>query len=92
MMGSPHERAHSSKHRPTRTNAVAHTRRIRLTQQADVVLAVTCAIRENAERKVWQRLDLFRLLKRRRAKDTARAPLQIGVLGCMAGACVNMHV
>eukprot|EP00048_Salpingoeca_helianthica_P009591 m.137557 g.137557 ORF g.137557 m.137557 type:complete len:577 (-) comp14901_c0_seq5:132-1862(-) len=51
---------------------------------ADVVLVVTCAIRDNAERKVWQRLDLFRLLKRRRAKLTDRPPLQIGVLGCMA--------
>eukprot|EP00053_Salpingoeca_punica_P007787 m.70887 g.70887 ORF g.70887 m.70887 type:complete len:620 (+) comp14328_c0_seq1:62-1921(+) len=50
--------------------------------KADVILAVTCAIRDNAERKVWQRLDLFRNMKRA-ARREGRS-LQIGVLGCMA--------
>lgn len=56
-----------------------------LTRQADVILAVTCAIRENAERKVWARLDLFRQMKLRRSLQVERPPLQVGVLGCMAG-------
>lgn len=47
--------------------------------QADVILAVTCSIRENAERKVWSRLDFFRSLKRKRSRDLP--PLKVGVLG-----------
>jgi hypothetical protein len=50
--------------------------------QADVILAVTCAIRENAERKIWSRLDYFRSLKRKRSRH--RPPLKVGLLGCMA--------
>ncbi|KAG0361707.1 hypothetical protein BC939DRAFT_449705 [Gamsiella multidivaricata] len=49
--------------------------------EADIVFLVTCAIRENAEARIWNRLSD---LKRKRlgvAKD--RAPL-VGVLGCMA--------
>ena len=47
--------------------------------QADVILAVTCAIRENAERKIWSRLDYFRSLKRKRSRH--RPPLKVGLLG-----------
>jgi len=47
--------------------------------QADVVLLNTCAIRENAEQKVRQRLGVFRAKKRKENPD-----LLIGVLGCMA--------
>ena len=47
--------------------------------EADVVLLNTCAIRENAEQKVRQRLGVFRAKKR---KDNPH--LMIGVLGCMA--------
>jgi tRNA-2-methylthio-N6-dimethylallyladenosine synthase len=47
---------------------------------ADVVLLNTCAIRENAEIKVRNRLDLFRSKKK---KNTDKN-LTIGVLGCMA--------
>ena len=49
--------------------------------QADVILAVTCAVRDNAEQKVWSRLDYFRSLKRKRSGELA---LKVGVLGCMA--------
>ena len=45
---------------------------------ADLIFVNTCSIRENAEQRVWGRLDLFRSEKRRRKNVT------IGVLGCMA--------
>lgn len=38
--------------------------------------------RDNAEKKVWSRLDYFKSLKRSRSHDTP--PLKVGVLGCMA--------
>ena len=46
--------------------------------EADVVLLNTCAIRENAELKVRQRLQDFKNRKR------SRPGLVIGLLGCMA--------
>ena len=49
--------------------------------EADVIFVNTCAVRENAESKVWQRLDKFRSVKRQRAK---RDRPVVGVLGCMA--------
>ncbi len=47
-------------------------------QEADLVLLNTCAIREHAEEKIWQRLKYFQSLKARRPH------LMVGVLGCMA--------
>ena len=49
------------------------------TPQADVIFVNTCAVRDNAESKVWQRLNEFRAMRR---KGEQRA--QVGVLGCMA--------
>lgn len=46
--------------------------------EADVVLLNTCAIRENAEQRVRQRLTEFKKRKRQQPE------LIIGVLGCMA--------
>ena len=43
-----------------------------------MVLINTCAIRENAETRIWGRLDVFEQLKRR------RKGVLVGVLGCMA--------
>lgn len=64
---------------------------VRTTNQseADVVLVMTCSIREGAEEKIWHKLAHLRGLKRRRLlnrRETtpARPPLKIGVLGCMA--------
>ncbi|XP_003746682.1 CDK5 regulatory subunit-associated protein 1 [Galendromus occidentalis] len=44
---------------------------------ANVVLIMTCSIREGAEQKIWRRLQDLRKHKQRR-------DLQVGVLGCMA--------
>eukprot|EP00977_Amphora_coffeiformis_P010267 scaffold2383_cov161-Amphora_coffeaeformis.AAC.23 len=49
--------------------------------QADLLLSNTCAIREGAEQKVWQRL---RELKGRNRKLKRKRQKIVGVLGCMA--------
>ena len=46
--------------------------------EADAVFMNTCSIRDNAEQKIWNRLDYFHSLKRK------RPGLIVGVLGCMA--------
>uniref|UniRef100_A0AAY5EE17 Mitochondrial tRNA methylthiotransferase CDK5RAP1 n=1 Tax=Electrophorus electricus TaxID=8005 RepID=A0AAY5EE17_ELEEL len=50
--------------------------------EADVVLLVTCSIREKAEQTIWNRLKHLAVLKKKRLKSST--PLKIGVLGCMA--------
>uniref|UniRef100_A0A182T2W9 CDK5RAP1-like protein n=1 Tax=Anopheles maculatus TaxID=74869 RepID=A0A182T2W9_9DIPT len=52
-------------------------------KDADIVLMMTCAIREGAEDTVWNRLKHLRQLKHKRETNEEK-PLQIGVLGCMA--------
>ena len=47
-------------------------------EQADLILANTCSIRDNAEQRIWGRIDQFRLQKRK------RAGVVIGIVGCMA--------
>ncbi|KAF8927841.1 CDK5 regulatory subunit associated protein 1 [Dissophora ornata] len=49
--------------------------------EADIVFLVTCAIRENAESRIWNRLADLKRKKLGSMKE--RAPL-VGVLGCMA--------
>ena len=44
---------------------------------ADVILANTCSIRDNAEQRIWGRIDQFKLQKKRR-------DVIIGIVGCMA--------
>ena len=44
---------------------------------ADVILANTCSVRDNAEQRIWGRIDRFCLEKRSRK-------VLIGILGCMA--------
>ena len=51
---------------------------------ADVVLLNTCAIREKAEQRVWQRLAYFRSLRRPGAKRSARVESG-GLAGLLSG-------
>ncbi|CAO2578189.1 Mitochondrial tRNA methylthiotransferase CDK5RAP1 [Lemmus lemmus] len=51
-------------------------------QEADVILLVTCSIREKAEQTIWNRLRQLKALKTKRPRS--RVPLRIGILGCMA--------
>ncbi|XP_070814631.1 mitochondrial tRNA methylthiotransferase CDK5RAP1 [Chaetodon trifascialis] len=50
--------------------------------EADVVLLVTCSIRDKAEQTIWNRLQQLTALKKRRLKT--HTPMKIGILGCMA--------
>jgi hypothetical protein len=53
--------------------------------EADVILTNTCAIRENAEDKVWHRLTFFQSMrKKNKTKHIKSNYPVIGVLGCMA--------
>ncbi|MBR6246828.1 MAG: tRNA (N6-isopentenyl adenosine(37)-C2)-methylthiotransferase MiaB [Bacteroidales bacterium] len=45
---------------------------------ADVILANTCSIRDNAEQRIWSRLELFAAQKKRRPE------VLVGIVGCMA--------
>jgi tRNA-2-methylthio-N6-dimethylallyladenosine synthase len=54
----------------------------RTLEEAEVVLINTCAIRENAHRKIYGRLDLLRPQKIKMKKE--KRPFVVGVLGCMA--------
>ena len=47
-------------------------------EQADVILANTCSIRDNAEQRIWGRIDQFKIQKRK------RKGVVIGIVGCMA--------
>ena len=47
-------------------------------EEANVILANTCSIRDNAEQRIWGRIDQFKLQKRK------REDVVIGIVGCMA--------
>lgn len=47
---------------------------------AGVVLLMTCAIREGAERKIWERLNQLKGHKLQRRKSTS-TPLTVGLIG-----------
>ena len=47
-------------------------------ENADTIFLNTCSIRENAEQRIWGRLDLYNSIKRKNKK------LLVGVIGCMA--------
>jgi tRNA A37 methylthiotransferase MiaB len=50
-------------------------------KDADVILMMTCAIREKAETKVWNKLQHYTALKRHRAEQKSKSSVKIGVLG-----------
>ena len=45
---------------------------------ADAILVNTCSVRDNAEKKIWNRLTFFKSLKKKNPK------LVVGLIGCMA--------
>jgi tRNA-2-methylthio-N6-dimethylallyladenosine synthase len=47
-------------------------------EEANVILVNTCSVRENAEQRVWGRLEYFKQEKKKRHGVT------VGVIGCMA--------
>lgn len=51
--------------------------------EADVVLIMTCAIREGAESKIWGRLEYLRGINKSR-KAYFNSSFKVGILGCMA--------
>ncbi|MBQ6202491.1 MAG: tRNA (N6-isopentenyl adenosine(37)-C2)-methylthiotransferase MiaB [Prevotella sp.] len=60
-------------------------------EQADAVFLNTCSVRDNAEQKIYHRLDVLAAIRRSRQKSSlptgeggGRGSLIIGVLGCMA--------
>ncbi|GAQ85429.1 Hypothetical protein KFL_002350030 [Klebsormidium nitens] len=73
-------------------NGAGFDKRAERAEDADVIFVMTCAIRENAERKIWQRLGYFKNLKRNWRQDwksgpgahLAQRPPKVAVLGCMA--------
>jgi tRNA-2-methylthio-N6-dimethylallyladenosine synthase len=46
--------------------------------EADIILANTCSVRDNAEQRIWGRIELFRKQKQN------RPDVIIGIVGCMA--------
>ncbi|KAK3413861.1 hypothetical protein EUGRSUZ_I02387 [Eucalyptus grandis] len=59
-------------------------------ESAEIIFINTCAIRDNAEQKVWQRLNYFWFLKRhwksnvKIGRSQSLHPPKVVVLGCMA--------
>lgn len=45
---------------------------------ADVIMANTCSIRDNAEQRIWGRIDYFNTFRK------TKPELVVGILGCMA--------
>ena len=46
--------------------------------RADLILANTCSIRDNAEQRIWGRIEQFRLVRKHNKN------VKIGIVGCMA--------
>lgn len=47
-------------------------------EEADVIFANTCSVRDNAEQRIWGRIEVFQKQKK------ARPEVVVGVVGCMA--------
>lgn len=67
-----------------------YTESVEVPENAEIIFINTCAIRDNAEHKVWQRLNYFWFLKRHWKSNVATGrsqsahPPKVVVLGCMA--------
>lgn len=67
-----------------------YTESVEVPENAEIIFINTCAIRDNAEHKVWQRLNYFWFLKRQWKSNVAIGrsqsthPPKVVVLGCMA--------
>jgi len=46
--------------------------------EADVILANTCSVRDNAEQRIWGRIEVFHKQKKK------RGGVVVGIVGCMA--------
>ena len=46
--------------------------------EADIILANTCSVRDNAEQRIWGRIELFHTQKKKRPE------VIVGIVGCMA--------
>ncbi len=46
--------------------------------EADVILANTCSVRDNAEQRIWGRIEVFHKQKEK------RSDVVVGIVGCMA--------
>lgn len=53
----------------------SHTENI---EEADLIFVNTCSVRENAETRVWGRLDVFNHIRKKRKS------VIVGIIGCMA--------
>ena len=51
-------------------------------EEADAIFLNTCSVRDNAEQKIYHRLEELNAVRKKRKPETAN--LIIGVLGCMA--------
>ena len=47
-------------------------------EEADLILANTCSIRDNAEQRIWGRIEVFQQQRK------ARPGVLVGIVGCMA--------
>lgn len=47
-------------------------------EDADIILANTCSVRDNAEQRIWGRIDVFRKMKE------SNPGVIVGIVGCMA--------
>lgn len=55
---------------------------ISLSFKADVILMMTCSIRDGAEQKIWRKLNILKQYKKKRQRNSENLPpLKIGILG-----------
>ena len=52
--------------------------RTEVMEEADLVMANTCSIRDNAEQRIWGRIEVFHQLRK------AKPGVLVGIVGCMA--------